>query len=132
MIKGLIKQVTFLIEMDEGVSCELPLKLSGVVAARRTTALTFCRRGNIFSVACRHADHLIDRQLQLVPTVLCRQDGLSSEILGFAQPPGELKKLDLVVVKADVSTESLSECTWVKWSPQAPASPSHISHVVEI
>ena len=118
--------------MEKGVSCKLPLELSGVESAWRAAALTFGRRGHVFSVARWHSDHLIDGQLQLVPAVLCGQNGLSSEILSFTQSPSELKQFNLVVVKAHIPTKGLGQRTRVEWSTQASASPGYISHVVEV
>ena len=94
MIQRLVEQVPLLGELKEFVGLAAPAAkhatpsvLSRVLPFRRQVVLS----GHILArVQRRHSDDFIDGQLQLVPSILCRQDRFTPEQLGVPQPPRKL------------------------------------------
>ena len=111
VIQRLVKQIPLLGELKELVGLSAPAAkhttpsvLSRVLPLRRQVVLS----GHILArVKRRYSDHFVYGQLQLVSTILCRQDGFAPQQLSVPQPPRELIQLLLIAVKAYVSSKGL-------------------------
>ena len=93
------------------------------------------RRQVVFSghilarVKRRYSDHFIDGKLQLVSSVLRRQDRFAPEQLRVPQPPRKLVQLRLIAVKAYVSSKGLVQFLRIKGTAQAPTCFANIRKV---
>ena len=136
MIQRLIEQVPLLSDLKEFIWLTAPAAkhttpsvLSRALPFRRQVVLS---RHILARVQRRDSDHFIDGQLQLVPSILCRQDRFTPEQLGVPQPPRKLVQLLLIAVKAYVSSKSLVQFLRIEGAAQAPTCFANICKVVLI
>ena len=111
VIQCLVEQIPLLGDLKELIRLATtaakhttPSVLSRVLPFRRQVVLS----GHILArVKRRYSDHFIDGQLQLVSSILRRQDRFAPEQLSVPQPPRKLVQLLLIAVKAYVSSKGL-------------------------